>query len=565
MSKKIKKIMIITSLTAAICGINTYYTAFAMEDTKTETLITEETKENVINEIETPKDNIISEEKQTVEKDTLGTQKNEVKDNFINTEVTTKENIELTDEQIEQYFNITTIKDYTEEKIKLDIKECDLEDIRIPEKYKDKKIVMVSFANYDKVKNIYLSKNIEYLTSDNIKGCNNLKTINIDKNNYYFLSLDGVVISKRDNSCYSLDNYNVKANLLVAYPQAKEGEEYIVPEEVEEIKNSAFTDCKYLKKIVLPATLKRVNSFSLNRCSALEYVEVLTNINNINYDAIVDCEKLQDIKYNDEVVNWCIYRNCPKVTIDTSNGRFVIEDGIVYNKDKTQIYKCIDTDIVEFNCKEGVTSINNNAFEGCTKLKKVILSNNVKKIGYRAFSGCESLSEINFPNSLISISMGAFINCTSLNHIELPESIGYIGSYAFLDCKNLNTVTVNGSILEFADEAFDRCINFTSAIVTDTGYNYISKELIKSNSKIKSISRYSNSVINIKSDNGLNMKVGKVNENLDSIDSNTLNLDKYQREDYSPTYDLSNPLIYGLLLAGSFTSILKRRWSGVNE
>lgn len=120
---------------------------------------------------------------------------------------------------------------------------------------------------------------------------------------------------------------------------------------------------------------------------------------------------MQDVKYNDEIVNRCIYRNCPKVIIDTSSGRFVIEGGIVYNKDKTQIYKCIDMNIVEFNCKEGIISINSNAFEGCNKLKKVVLPNSVKVIGYSAFSGCESLSEINFPNSLTSIGMGAFINC----------------------------------------------------------------------------------------------------------------------------------------------------------
>ena len=560
MSKKIKKIMIITSLTAAICGINTYYTAFAMEDTKTETLITEETKENVINEIETPKDNIISEEKQTVEKDTLGTQKNEVKDNFINTEVTTKENIELTDEQIEQYFNITTIDDYTGETIKLDIKECDLEDIKIPEKYKDKEIVMVSFANNNKVKNIYLSKNIKTITADDIKGCSNLKNINVAVDNEYLSSLDGIVISKRSE-------YNPfgEDNQLILYPSAKEDEEYIIPETIQSIKNSAFTDCKYLKRIVLSNNLKEINSFAINRCNVLECIEILTDVECINNDAIVNCEKLNSIKYSNEIVNNCIYRNCPNVILDNSDGKFIIEDNIVYNKDKTQIFKCINKNIEEFNCIEGVISINNNAFEGCTKLSKVRLSSTVKKIGYRAFSGCESLSEILLSNSLEYINMGAFINCKSLTKIELPESVNYIGKYAFLDCKNLQTVIVNCSILRIADQAFDRCTNFTSAFVTDVGYKYISNELVKSNRKINSISGFSNSTIIVNIDNGLNMKVESTNKTLDLIDSNTLDLDKYQIKDITNTYDSSSSIMYWLLLAGSFISILKRRWSGVNE
>lgn len=559
MSKKIKKIMIITSLTAVICGINTYYTAFAMEDTKTETLITEETKENVINETEIPKDNIISEEKQTVIKDTVDTQENEgvkeLKDNFINTEGTINENIELTDEQIEQYFNITTIEDYTEKKIKLDIKECDLEDIRIPEKYKDKKIVMVSFANDDKVKNVYLSKNIETITADDFKGCSSLKNIDVAVENEYLSSIDGVVISKM-NKYYPVG----EDNKLILYPPAKEDEEYIIPEIIQSIKNSAFTDCKYLKKLVLSNNLQVINSFSINRCNVLESVEILTDIENINNDAIVNCENLKDIRYNNNIVNNCIYRNCPNVILDNSDGKFLIEDGIVYNKDKTQIFKCLNKNIEEFNCKEGITSINNNAFEGCTKLSKVTLPNTVKKIGYRAFSGCESLSEISLSDSLEYINMGAFINCKSLTEIELPESVNYIGKYAFLDCNNLQTVIVNCSILRIADEAFDRCTNFTSAFVTDIGYKYILNELVKSDRKINSISSFSNSAINVNCDNGLEMRVESNNKKVDLIDSNTLDLDKYQINDITNTYDAGSSIIYGLLLVGSFTVILKRKW-----
>ena len=41
-----------------------------------------------------------------------------------------------------------------------------------------------------------------------------------------------------------------------------------------------------------------------------------------------------------------------------------------------------------------MTEIGKNAFSGCTKLKTVIIGNNVKSIGANAFSGCKKLKDI---------------------------------------------------------------------------------------------------------------------------------------------------------------------------
>lgn len=52
-----------------------------------------------------------------------------------------------------------------------------------------------------------------------------------------------------------------------------------------------------------------------------------------------------------------------------------------------------------------VTSIKDDAFSGCTDLKKLELSPNIKTIGMGAFSNCDSLEKIVLPVALESVSV----------------------------------------------------------------------------------------------------------------------------------------------------------------
>ena len=78
--------------------------------------------------------------------------------------------------------------------------------------------------------------------------------------------------------------------------------------------------------------------------------------------------------------------------------------------------------------KNGVTSIGNSAFKGCSSLSSIEIPNSVTSIGIEAFSYCSSLSSITISNSVKSISNSAFYRCTSLTSItvnaETPPTIG---------------------------------------------------------------------------------------------------------------------------------------------
>jgi hypothetical protein len=91
---------------------------------------------------------------------------------------------------------------------------------------------------------------------------------------------------------------------------------------------------------------------------------------------------------------------------------------------------------------DSLTSINVNAFSGCTSLTEINLPNSLTSIDINAFAGCTSLTEINLPNSLTSINSNAFYNCTNLTEINLPASLTSIGGGVFYNCTSLTNFTI---------------------------------------------------------------------------------------------------------------------------
>ena len=153
--------------------------------------------------------------------------------------------------------------------------------------------------------------------------------------------------------------------------------------------------------------------------------------------------------------------------IQTQEGHLVIGKEIE-NKKITDIVSIPIDEIESITIKDGVTSIGEWAFDGCTGLTSITIPNSVTSIGDVAFYSCTGLTSINIPNSVTEIGEGAFQECTSLTHIIIPSSVKKIDSWAFKGCTGLTSINIPNSVTEIGEGAFKGCTGLTSITIPNS-------------------------------------------------------------------------------------------------
>ena len=146
-------------------------------------------------------------------------------------------------------------------------------------------------------------------------------------------------------------------------------------------------------------------------------------------------------------------------------------------------------DITSVVLSEGLTSIGNNSFYGCTALTSITIPDGVITIGKNAFNSCSNLPSIDIPSSVTSIGVAAFANCKVLTSIEIPsgvtaiadntfnscwaltsidipEGVDTIGVAAFMNCyKALKSITIPANVTEIGAMAFNACTQLADIYV----------------------------------------------------------------------------------------------------
>jgi uncharacterized repeat protein (TIGR02543 family) len=129
---------------------------------------------------------------------------------------------------------------------------------------------------------------------------------------------------------------------------------------------------------------------------------------------------------------------------------------------------------------EGLTSLGQYAFYGCTNLKTVNYNaTNCTSFGssyadYCAFYNLSSITTLNIGENVTKIPIYAFYACSGITSINVPNSVTSLGDYAFYACSGATALTIGSGVTAIPYRAFYGCSNIPSVTinegVTSIGY-----------------------------------------------------------------------------------------------
>lgn len=234
--------------------------------------------------------------------------------------------------------------------------------------------------------------------------------------------------------------------------------------------NGIFTYCNYLETVTFP---------NMNN----GYIKVQLMDPMYPSSVFSGCRALHTVTIGSGITTMSnLFEGCTALTTFNNletNPSFLYEDGIIYNKSKTELIMAIPTTFTQadFIVPDGIQIIHASAFENNQTLKSVYIPKSVKEIAANAFASCNNLETVTFdPNYEQDItfgdacfrgardySSGEMVFLSKLRSIKLPKSVTTLSNYMFADTaiEKIDKDTFPG-VTAMGDNCFADCISLTS-------------------------------------------------------------------------------------------------------
>ena len=165
-----------------------------------------------------------------------------------------------------------------------------------------------SFAYCVSLENISIGKNITQVAAlvSSLYACPSLKSISVGADNPVFLTEENVLFNKEKTT-------------LFIYPSSRIGETYTIPSGVTTLNSSSLSQLANLKHLIIPDEV--ISADDAIDGSSLLTITIGSGMENLGSDPFNSCSALTTI------------------TVNEQNQTYSSENGVLFNKDKTQILR----------------------------------------------------------------------------------------------------------------------------------------------------------------------------------------------------------------------------------
>ena len=328
-----------------------------------------------------------------------------------------------------------------------------------------------------KIENINITKDIESIDATAFDHCTNLTDIRIDKQNTNFKYENGMLITKEKDKV-----------LFVSSKYYENATSFSIPEGIIDF-TCNISEIYSIKKLIVPASTKTLNARNLpitiseveiaqenenfrvaEECiytktepitlvfcfSKAMQIELKENVNTIAKFSFRGATNATKITFNDstqklenqifsksgkvEVIlgknvksidsMFALLRYDYEITIDAKNPYYVIEDNVLYNKQKDTLITVINLIKGKFTLESSVKTISGSAFYGQDCMTEIDLAN-VEVLGGQIFNGCTGLKTIEIPKTIKSINAWALSGAKGAEKVIIHKKENSIAGSPF--------------------------------------------------------------------------------------------------------------------------------------
>jgi hypothetical protein len=224
--------------------------------------------------------------------------------------------------------------------------------------------------------------------------------------------------------------------------------------------------------VTVPQGITRIGTQAFMSNNSVKSITLSDGLECIAGDAFLYCENLESVNIprTVEQIGDNPFAGCPRLIIKNLSENFVIEDGVLFDKDKkTLIHYTPSSKAARYEIPNGVEWLGKHSFYKCENLTSLVISKSVSFMGNNPFSDCFSIAlENHSPHfkyiggvlykgdltEAIHYSLGS-----GVEDVAIQEGVRTIGRNSFWNARTIKSITIPKTVRQIGYNPFAYCIN----------------------------------------------------------------------------------------------------------